>query len=66
VATIGNQFYILNNKTGESDERGWKKLELSFWVPQHIDPSGLVVYVWNTGSDPLRIDDMTIIKRYHQ
>lgn len=64
VATIGSQFYILNNKCGESETNGWQKLNLSFWVPQHIDNSGLVVYVWNTGNDSLWVDDLEIIKRY--
>ncbi len=64
VATTGKDFYILNNKPSETDDQGWKKLELSFWVPQHVDNSRLIIYVWVTGTEPVWFDDLEIIKRF--
>lgn len=41
-----------------------EKTGLSFWVPQHVDNSRLIIYVWVTGTEPVWFDDLEIIKRF--
>jgi uncharacterized membrane protein len=64
VTSCGSRFYFLSNTAEETHPSGWKKMELSFWVPQNLDLNKLVVYLWNSGSEPLYFDDFKIIKRY--
>jgi uncharacterized membrane protein len=66
VATTGKDFYILNGIPGETDKDGWKKLELSFWVPQYPESAQLILNLWNTGNEPSYFDDLEIIKRYRK
>ncbi|MFV0593496.1 MAG: DUF2079 domain-containing protein [Draconibacterium sp.] len=66
VSSCGSRFYYFNgvpSKT-ENDTGKWKKLELSFWVPQQLDLTQFKIYLWNSGQEPVYFDDLQIIKRY--
>jgi hypothetical protein len=64
VASCGSDFYYINRNSDIEVSDDWKKLELSFWIPQHLDMSNLIVYLWNSGSEPIYFDDFQIVKRY--
>jgi uncharacterized membrane protein len=64
IATIGSDFYMVSGTPVGKNEKGWKKLELSFWVPQHLDARKLMISLWDGGTKPIYFDDFQIIKRY--
>jgi uncharacterized membrane protein len=67
VASCGSHFYYLNGKPdAETSEDGWKKLELGFWVPQHLDLVDLSLYLWNSGPEPVYFDNFQIVKMYQE
>ena len=63
VATSGNEFYMVSNDS-VSDSLGWKKLSLSFWLPQNLNTETFKIYLWNSGPDSIYFDDLQIIKRF--
>ena len=64
VASCGNQFYVISWRQEDVEINGWKKLELGFWVPRHLDLSNLKLYLWNSEKEPAYFDDFQIVKRY--
>lgn len=63
VAQCGSRFYLQSKWVEETDDSGWKKLVLSFWIPDKIDKTNFVVYLWNSSRErPLYFDDLQIIK----
>jgi hypothetical protein len=63
VATSGNEFYMVSNET-VADSLGWRKLSLSFWLPENLNTETFKIYLWNSGQKPVYFDDLQIIKRY--
>lgn len=63
VATSGSEFYMVSNDA-VSDSLGWKKLSLSFWLPQNLNTETFKIYLWNSGQDSIYLDDLQIIKRF--
>jgi hypothetical protein len=66
VVSCGSRFYYLNGKPNDEEPDGWKKLELGFWVPKHLDLNNLKVFLWNSGNEPAYFDDFQIIKYYRK
>jgi len=64
VVSCGPQFHYLNNIPENETSDGWKRLELGFWVPRHLDLNNLSLYLWNSGNEPVYFDDFQIVKRY--
>lgn len=64
VATDRKKFYLTSNEGEAQTESGWRKIVLGFWVPKNIDASHLVVYLWNTSSEPVYFDNYQIVKKY--
>lgn len=63
VATSGSEFYMVSNDA-VADSLGWKKLSLSFWLPQNLNTETFKIYLWNSGQDSIYLDDLQIIKRF--
>lgn len=63
VATSGNEFYMVSNEES-TDSVGWRKISLSFWLPQKLNAETFKVYLWNSGQEPVYFDDLHIIKMY--
>lgn len=61
-ATCGNRFYAGSKSIEETDSIGWKKLELNFWVPKHLNLDNMEINLWNSGTEPAYFDDLQIIK----
>jgi len=67
VAKSGSHFYVQSNSIIASEDSGWKKLELSFWIPQKGDNSNFVIYLWNSSKEePVLFDDFQIIRRFKE
>jgi hypothetical protein len=64
VASCGSQFYNISWRPNTIELNGWKKLELGFWVPHHLDLDNLRLYLWNSENEPAYFDDFQIVKRY--
>jgi hypothetical protein len=65
AARFGSRFYFYSNTVIERDHSNWKKLELSFWVPQKGDNTDFVIHLGNgTKEDSLFFDDFQIIRRF--
>jgi uncharacterized membrane protein len=64
VAVSGNDgFYRASFESDSIDSSGWRKLVLSFWIPQKNDDSILSVYLGSTSLSPIYFDDFQIIKK---
>jgi uncharacterized membrane protein len=67
VAKSDSRFYVQSNFIIASEDSGWKKLELSFWIPQKGDNSNFVMYLWNSSKEePVLFDDFQIIRRFKE
>ena len=65
AAQFGSRFYFSSNSVIEWSDSNWKKLELSFWVPQKGDNTDFVIHLWNTSKeDSVLFDDFQIIRRF--
>jgi hypothetical protein len=52
------EFYIpSNNLIAEEKETGWKKIALEFMVDKEVKDGIIKVYVWNSGKEPVYLDD---------
>jgi hypothetical protein len=52
------EFYIpSNNLIAEEKETGWKKIALEFMVDKEVKNGIIKVYVWNSGKEPVYLDD---------
>lgn len=65
VATAGNEFYMVSNEEA-TDSLGWRKISLSFWLPQKLNAETFKIYLWNSGQEPVYFDDLQIIKMYKE
>lgn len=62
IASCGNDFYQSSRTITEKDSSGWAKLELNFLVPKNLNPEKFIIYLWNSGTDPVYFDDFVIKK----
>jgi hypothetical protein len=57
----GIDSYKHHNSTPDSlDNQDWKRLVLSFWVPENESVSEASTFFWNSGSEPVYIDDIQV------
>jgi uncharacterized membrane protein len=63
VASCGNYFYESASTGTATDSTGWEKLELKFLVPEQKNDAVLIIYLWNSGPEPVYFDDL-IIKKF--
>ncbi len=56
----GTKQYFTTDKTITTDADGWEKLNLKFYVPPVNDYYKLKFYVWNSGSDTVYCDDISL------
>jgi uncharacterized membrane protein len=65
AAKFGSRLYFYTNSVIDRDHSNWKKLELSFWVPQKGDNTDFVIHLGNgSKEDSLFFDDFQIIRRF--
>ena len=65
AAKLGSRLYLQSNSVIESEDSGWKKLELSFWIPQKGDNTDFFIHLWNgSKEDSVFFDDFQIIRRF--
>lgn len=64
TASCGKDFTFISNENDSIEPSGWKKLILSFWMPQEQDIMDCHISFWNSGSQPAYFDDLQIIKIY--
>ena len=62
IASCGSDFYQSSRTITEKDSSGWAKLELNFLVPKNLNPEKFIIYLWNSGTDPVYFDDFVIKK----
>ena len=58
-----NQLYETTNLPVETDQNGWKKLELEVFTPIGFDNGEVKIYVMNTTNDTIYFDDLTIERK---
>jgi uncharacterized membrane protein len=64
IAASGSDgFYRASFENNSIDSLGWRRLVLSFWVPQCKDGSTINVYLGSNTSVPIYFDDFQIIKK---
>lgn len=61
VAKHTELFNLNSNLVVEKDSSGWKKLEISCWVPPVTDNSKFFIHLWNAGDMPVFFDNMEVI-----
>ncbi len=66
AAKFGNRRVYKSNTVEEQDSLGWKKIELSFWIPNKGDNKDFLMHLWNSGKDVIYFDDFQIIKKKTQ
>lgn len=63
----GTKQYFTTDKTVETDDNGWEKLNLKFHVPPVDDYYKLKFYLWNSGQDTVFYDDISLnISKYQK
>jgi len=62
----GTTQYYTTDKTVETDENGWEKLNLRFHVPPINEYYELKFYLWNSGKDTVYYDDITLSIQKHK
>ncbi len=63
----GTKQYFTTDKTVETDDEGWEKLNLKFHVPPVHDYYKLKFYLWNSGQDTVFYDDISLnISKYQK
>lgn len=60
AANDGDGFYAASEKSVETDENGWEKLELDVFIPYNFVKRDIKVYVWNNSEDIIYFDDLKI------
>ncbi len=66
VASNNKDFYQSSNEYELTEESGWKKIVLMFWVPEKPFPKNYSFYLWNSGQEPIYFDDLQIVKMYKE
>lgn len=62
VASCGSSFFFINNAPTTDETDGWKKLEMSIWIPDKPDKKDFTVFLLNYGDEPAYFDDLKIVK----
>ncbi|MBI9037306.1 MAG: CotH kinase family protein [Bacteroidales bacterium] len=61
IATKGsNNYYNSQNISVQKEENGWERLNVKIIIPSHIKDDSIIVYLWNSGKDPIYFDDLSI------
>ncbi len=63
VADCGKRFHFYTKEIEDINSKGWKKLVLSFWLPQKPYFNGCSFYLGNHGTEPIYFDDLQVIKK---
>ncbi len=63
VADCGKYFRFYSNESEITNSKGWKKLVLSFWLPQGSSFNGCSFFLGIHGTKPLYFDDLQVIKK---
>lgn len=58
---VSDEFWQGSNEVVATATGGWKKIKLSFTVPDIISQS-IIVYVWNNSDKTVYLDDFTVIR----
>lgn len=64
IANCGKDLTFYSNENDSIESSGWKRLVLTFWMPQGKDITNCSISFWNSGSQPAYFDDVQIIKQY--
>jgi len=64
IANCGKGIQFYSNENDKSEPSGWKRLVLTFWLPQEEGISSCSISLWNSGPKPAYFDDLQIIKTY--
>ncbi len=57
---MGTKKYFSVEKAIETDDQGWEKLSLQFYIPPIDEFNQLKFYVWNSGQDTVFYDDISL------
>ncbi len=61
VGTKGsNNYYNSQNISIQKEENGWELLNIKLVIPSHIKDENIIIYLWNSGKDPIYFDDLSI------
>jgi len=61
VATKGSKnYYNSQNVSVQKEENGWELLNVKLIVPSHIKGENIIIYLWNSGKNPIYFDDLSI------
>lgn len=63
VADYGKKLRFQSNTIDSTNSSGWKRLVLSFWLPQTYDKPDCSFYFVNSGTEPVFYDNLQIIKK---
>lgn len=56
-------FYINSKKVIEEGQNGWKKVAITFSIPEKLNDKTFEIYLWNASKADVYIDDFTIIEK---
>lgn len=59
-AKNAKELYLIENKSFETDEKGWDKVVINCIVPENLTNNELIIYLWNPSSTDSYFDDLTI------
>lgn len=57
---MGTKKYFSTKKIVETDDNGWEKLNLHFYIPPLDEYNQLKFYLWNSGQDSVFYDDISL------
>jgi uncharacterized membrane protein len=64
IADCGKDYTFYSNKSDTIEPSGWKRLTLTFWVPQERNVKYCHISVWYSGTQSAYFDDLQIIKNF--
>ncbi|MDD4109158.1 MAG: DUF2079 domain-containing protein [Prolixibacteraceae bacterium] len=62
IADCGDDYKFHSSQADTIMQSGWKRLVLSFWMPQNS--SECTFSLWNNGTQPVYFDDLQVITNY--
>lgn len=66
VATACPGFYVANNESDLTNQLGWRRLILSFWLPDNIDVKSFKITLHNSGKAPIYFNNLQIIRNFRK
>lgn len=64
IADCGNNVRFHSVTSDSINEAGWKRLVLSFWIPQNSETNECSVYFMNSGTKAVFLDDLQVIRSF--